>query len=98
MKKKLAALLRRWAYALHPETPATLPPGYQVRKFNAFDYLRELPDEKEDEAVKYGLRRELAKEVMAKDSSPVTFRVERAAIPGKLLEYTATLYVGVKTK
>lgn len=32
MKKKLAALLRRWAYALHPETPATLPPGYQVAK------------------------------------------------------------------
>lgn len=32
MKKKLAALLRRWAYALHPETPATLPPGYKVAK------------------------------------------------------------------
>ena len=32
IKTKLAALLRRWAYALHPETPATLPPGYQVKK------------------------------------------------------------------
>ena len=31
IKTKLAALLRRWAYALHPETHATLPPGYKEK-------------------------------------------------------------------
>ena len=32
IKAKFAALLRRWAYALNPETPATLPTGYELAK------------------------------------------------------------------
>lgn len=98
IKNKLAALLRRWAYAMYPETPAALPPGYKVRKIVAYDYLRYLPIEEEDEDVKRQLRRELAKEITAKNDSPVDIRVERAAIPGELLEYTAVLYVGIKEK
>lgn len=50
MKKKLAALLRRWAYALHPETSATLPPGYDLKQVVS-QYSYTLKDGKMPEAA-----------------------------------------------
>jgi hypothetical protein len=35
IKAKFAALLRRWAYALNPETPATLPTATSLQKSSA---------------------------------------------------------------
>lgn len=50
IKAKLAALLRRWAYALHPETSATLPPGYDLKQVVS-QYRYTLKDGKMPEAA-----------------------------------------------
>lgn len=96
IKTKLAALLRRWAYALHPETPATLPPGYKMAKVvSNFRYLNtdgKMPTEAE--VAQY--RKTLAEEVLAliQGADYIRHRADIHPVPGGLVDYEASLYVG----
>lgn len=96
IKTTLAALLRRWAYALHPETPATLPPGYQVKKVvsNLSHFITDgkMPPE---EVVRL-YRDYLTEEVLGriKDFGYIRHRADIHPVPGGLVDYEASLYVG----
>lgn len=96
MKKKLAALLRRWAYALHPETPATLPPGYQLKKLVSYDtYISEdgkMPNAQIVSLIRGNLETDVIEQVMQGDY--IRSRADIAPVPGGLVEYEASLYVG----
>ena len=96
MKKLLAALLRRWAYALHPETPATLPPGYQVAKLVSRDNLLledgKMPSTEIVSLIRGGLETDIIEKVM--QGNYIRSRADIAAVPGGLIEYEASLYVG----
>lgn len=96
MKKKIAALLRRWAYALNPETPATLPPGYQVAKIVSYDtYASEdgkMPTPEIVNLIRGNLESDVIEQVMHGDF--IRSRADIAAVPGGLIEYEASLYVG----
>lgn len=96
MKKRIAALLRRWAYALSPETPATLPPGYQVAKVvSQVSHLIEEGKTPPEEVVKQ-YRDRLTEEVLEgiKDFGYIRHRADVHPIPGGLIDYEASLYVG----
>ena len=86
IKTKLAALLRRWAYALHPETPATLPPGYQVKKVvsNLSHFITDgkMPPKALVEEYKRGL----AEEVLAiiKGAGYIRHRTDIHLVPGEM--------------
>lgn len=96
MKKKIAALLRRWAYALSPETPATLPPGYQVAKIVSYDDYApkdgKTPDAELSRIIKGKLEAEVIEQVIG--GGYIRTRTDIAAVPGGLIEYEASLYVG----
>lgn len=96
IKTKLAALLRRWAYALHPETPATLPPGYQVAK--VVSQVSHLVQEGKmpPTAVVEHYRRALTEEVLEriKDFGYIRHRADIHPVPGGLVDCEASLYVG----
>ncbi len=96
MKKKIAALLRRWAYALNPETPATLPPGYQVAKVVGYDtYASEdgkMPDANTVSLIMGSLKAGILKQII--DCDYIRCRADIAPVPGGLIEYEASLYVG----
>lgn len=97
MKKLLAALLRRWAYALHPQTPATLPPGHEVVKVVSRKTFA-LPDGKlpEPRTVE-GIRQQLTAEILERiDTRFIRYRADLAPIPGGMVEYSASVYVGFK--
>lgn len=99
MKKIFAALLRRWAHALNPETPATLPPGHEVVKVvsrKAFTF----PDGKmPDAATVEGIKRAMTEEILSRiDTRFIRYRADLAPIPGGLIEYSASLYIGFKPK
>lgn len=100
MKKKIAALLRRWAYALHPETPTTLPPGYQVAK--VVSQISHIVQEGKmpPEAVVRRYRDSLTEEVLEriKDFGYIRHRADIHPVPGGLVDYEASLYVGFKPK
>lgn len=100
MKKKLAALLRRWAYALHPETPATLPPGYQVAKVVSQISHPIQGGMMPPKEVVNDYRDSLTKEVLEriKDFGYIRYRADIAPVPGGLIDYEATLYIGFKPK
>lgn len=96
MKKKLASLLRRWAYALHPETPATLPPGYQVAKVVSTDTILlkdgKMPDANTASVIMGSLKTNVLEQII--DCGYIRARADIAPIPGGLVEYEASLYVG----
>lgn len=96
IKNKLAALLRRWAYALHPETPATLPPGYQVAKVVSSDTYApidgKMPDAKTAEVIKGYLKANVLEQIT--DCGYIREITDVAPVPGGLIEYEASLYVG----
>lgn len=96
MKKKIAALLRRWAYALNPETPATLPPGYQVKKVVSYDtYASEdgkMPPPEIVSLIRGNLESDVLEQIMHGDY--IRSRADIAPVPGGLIEYEASLYVG----
>lgn len=96
MKKKIAALLRRWAYALHPETSATLPPGYQLKKVVSYDtYISEdgkMPTPEIVSLIRGNLETDVIEQVMQGDY--IRARADIAPIPGGLVEYEGSLYVG----
>lgn len=100
MKKKLAALLRRWAYALHPETPATLPPGYQVAKIVSTDAYApndgKTPDANTASVIMGSLKANVLEQII--DCGYIRARADIAPIPGGLIEYEASLYVGYLPK
>lgn len=96
MKKKIAALLRRWAYALNPETPATLPPGYELAKVvSTVGYP--LPDGKmpTPETIKH-FYKVLTEEVLTQvqECGYIRHRADIHPVPGGMVDYEATLYVG----
>ncbi|TFU95285.1 hypothetical protein E4T81_01785 [Barnesiella sp. WM24] len=96
IKDKFAALLRRWAYALHPETPATLPPGYQVAKIVRSDAYAPtdgtMPPPGVVSLIRGQLIAEVAEQVIKGDY--IRTRADIAPVPGGLIEYEASLYVG----
>lgn len=96
MKKKLAALLRRWAYALHPETPATLPPGYQVAKVVSSEMYApvdgRMPDKNTADVIKGSLKANVLEQII--DCGYIRDITDVAPVPGGLVEYEASLYVG----
>lgn len=96
MKKKLAALLRRWAYALSPETPATLPPGYQVAKIVSTDAYASndgtMPDANTARVIMGSLKANVLEQII--DCDYIRARADIAPVPGGLIEYEASLYVG----
>lgn len=96
MKKKLAALLRRWAYALHPETPATLPPSYQVAKVVSSDAYApidgKMPDANTAAVIMGSLKANVLEQII--DCNYIRARADIAPVPGGLVEYEASLYVG----
>lgn len=107
IKAKLAALLRSWAYALHPKTAATLPDGYEVKKITAsFNFKQDeiaglRPGEKfraiPDALTGARIRAILIDDLIAKlrkNPECFTVRADIAPIPGGLVEYDATLFVG----
>lgn len=105
MKKRIAALLRRWAYALNPENSRTLPPGYEVQKLEAYDCFRQpeakpgerfrqVPDAETTRRIRAGLVENLIKQ-LRNDPDCVRVRAEISPVPGGLVEYRAALYVGV---
>lgn len=98
IKTKLAALLRRWAYALHPETPATLPPGYQVARLNAsYNYALSPGEKAPDKLITRMVTNILTDELVGKlRQRPEWFnlRAEIAPVPGGLIEYSGSLYIG----
>ena len=96
MKKKIAALLRRWAYALNPETPATLPPGYQVAKVvSTIGYP--LPEGRmpTPETIKRNYNR-LTEEVLMQVQycGYIRHSADIHPVPGGMVDYEASLYVG----
>lgn len=96
IKTKLAALLRRWAYALHPETHATLPPGYQVAKVvSRVSHLVQEGKMPPEEVVRL-YRDYLTEEVLGriKDFGYIRHRADIHPVPGGLVDYEASLYVG----
>ena len=96
IKTKLAALLRRWAYALHPETPATLPPGYKVAKVvSQVSHLVQEGKMPLEEVVRL-YRDYLTEEVLGriKDFGYIRHRADIHPVPGGLVDYEASLYVG----
>lgn len=96
IKNKFAALLRRWAYALNPETPATLPPGYQVAKVVSYDAYApqngKMPDANTVSVIAGRLRKTVLEQIA--DCGYIRTRADIAAVPGGLIEYEASLYVG----
>lgn len=96
MKKKIAALLRRWAYALNPETPATLPPGYQVAKVVSYDTFPtengKMPDANTVSVIMGSLKANVLEQII--DCGYIRSRADIAPVPGGLIEYEASLYVG----
>ncbi len=96
MKKKLAALLRRWAYALHPETSATLPPGYDLKQVVS-QYRYTLKEGKMPEAaVVDSFRDAITDDIIKYVKDAITFRADINSVPGGMVEYIGTLYVGFK--
>lgn len=95
-KAKFAAILRRWAYALNPETPATLPPGYQVTKIVSYDTYasedRKMPTPEIVSLIRGNLESDVIEQVM--HGNFIRSRADIAAVPGGLIEYEASLYVG----
>lgn len=97
MKKKLAALLRRWAYALHPETSATLPPGYDLKQVVS-QYRYTLKDGKMPEAaVVDSFRDAITDDIIKYVKDAINFRADINPVPGGMVDYIGTLYVGFKT-
>lgn len=100
MKKKFAALLRRWAYALHPETPATLPPGYKVAKVVSYDAYAptdgKMPDANYISVVMGSLKTAVLEQII--DCDYIRARADISPVPGGLIEYEASLYVGYLPK
>lgn len=96
IKDKFAASLRRWAYALHPETPATLPPGYQVAKLVSCENFPledgTMPSPEIHSLIRGGLETDVLEQVMQGDY--IRSRADIAPVPGGLIEYEASLYVG----
>lgn len=96
IKNKLAALLRRWAYALNPETPATLPPGYQVAKIVSTDTYAPIdgtmPDANTASVIMGSLKANVLEQII--DCGYIRARADIAPVPGGLVEYEASLYVG----
>lgn len=96
IKEKLAALLRRWAYALHPETPATLPPGYEVAKIVSTDAYAsndgKMPDANTAQVIMGCLKTNVLEQII--DCGYIRARADIAPVPGGLIEYEASLYVG----
>ena len=96
MKKKLAALLRRWAYALHPETSATLPPGYDLKQVVS-QYRYTLKEGKMPEAaVVDSFRDAITDDIIKYVKDAITFRADINPVPDGMVEYIGTLYVGFK--
>lgn len=96
MKKKFAALLRRWAYALHPETSATLPPGYNLKQVVS-QYSYTLKDGKMPEAaVVESFRDAITDDIIKYVKDAINFRADIHPIPGGMVDYIGTLYVGIK--
>ncbi len=96
MKKKLAALLRRWAYALHPETSATLPPGYDLKQVVS-QYRYTLKDGKMPEAaVVDSFRDAITDDIIKYVKDAINFRADINPVPGGMVDYIGTLYVGFK--
>lgn len=102
MKKSLARLLRRWAFALHPETPNELPPGYETLEVNAVyvypDYYSIFdPDD-------IGREAEIPEKLWATigrkmaNAGAITYTREQEACPAARDYLIATAYVGVKKK
>lgn len=105
IKEKFAALLRRWAYALSPESSRTLPPDYEVKKLEAYDCFRQdepqpgekfrpVPDAILRRRIRAGLVENLI-EQLRNDPDCFHIKADIAPVPGGLVEYNATLYVGV---
>lgn len=96
MKKKIAALLRRWAHALHPETPATLPPGYQLAKVGAVIHHAVTEGKMPPAKVVEDYRNQLIDGVLnhIKDCGYIRCRADIHPVPGGLVDYEASLYVG----
>lgn len=96
MKKKLAALLRRWAYALHPETSATLPLGYDLKQVVS-QYRYTLKDGKMPEAaVVESFRDAITDDIIEYVKDAINFRADIHPIPGGMVDYIGTLYVGIR--
>lgn len=96
IKTKLAALLRRWAYALQPETSATLPPGYKVAKVVSLISHPIQDGKMPTEAEVSDYRKRLAAGIVSNisDLGYIRYRADIAAVPGGLIDYEASLYVG----
>lgn len=96
IKNKFAATLRRWAYALNPETPATLPPGYQVAKIVSTDTYTPIdgtmPDANTASVIMGSLKANVLEQII--DCGYIRARADIAPVPGGLVEYEASLYVG----
>lgn len=99
IKTKFATFLRRWAYALHPETPATLPPGYQVVRLSSYDtYAPEggKPLPEIVSLIRGNIETDVIEQLM--HGGYIRTRADFAAVPGGLIEYEASLYVGYLPK
>lgn len=102
LKDKFAAFLRRWAYALSPESSRTLPPGYEVRVLRAtHNYALQPGEDIPDKLITRMVTNILTDDLITGlRSRPECFnlRADLAPIPGGLVEYSAVLYVGVPQK
>lgn len=96
IKTKLAALLHRWAYAIHPETPATLPPGYELTKVVCFHTVTPQDGRLQTTEEVKDIRQNLTKRVLnlIERYGYIQHHVDIAPVPGGLIDYEATLYVG----
>ncbi|WP_304479570.1 hypothetical protein [uncultured Duncaniella sp.] len=96
IKAKFAALLRRWAYALNPETPATLPTATSLPKVVSIVGYP-LPDGKmpTPETIKH-FYKVLTEEVLTQvqDCGYIRHRADIHPVPGGMIDYEASLYVG----
>ncbi len=96
MKKKIAALLRRWAYALNPDPRrhfrrATKSPKVVSQISHPIQGGMMPPKEVVNDYCD-----SLTKEVLerVKDFGYIRYRADISPVPGGLIEYEASLYVG----
>lgn len=102
IKDKFAAFLRRWANKLSPETPQTLPPGFKVAVLRAtYNYAlspgEKIPDKLITRMVTNILTDDLITNLRHRPEC-FNLRADLAPIPGGLIEYSASLYIGFKPK
>ncbi len=108
IKKFIARQLRRLAYAIHPETPATLPPGHKTLEVNAVHvypapYYGVGCGFSEDEANALMLEEadiyeQLIKTIAHKmaNAGAIAIRRDVECCPAGREYITATAYVGIK--